>query len=96
MTAKADHAIAIRKLDRRTAIEHLAMETHAGIEALNVATKPLYEAAIGTRNFALLAETKALYESFVCAKVQARRIAGFAAGLACPDGLFDAGHGRAA
>lgn len=76
------------------AVEH-AIETQVALRALRSATHPLWEAAIATGNWSLIAEVKALAATLKVANTQARRIAGLAE-TACPDQLVGLGHGRAA
>lgn len=75
-----------------------AMEAQVAIRALRSQTHPLYEAAIATGNWTLIAECRALAATLKVAATQARRIAGLAEPGAneCADGMRQIGHGRAA
>lgn len=78
------------------AVEH-AMEVQVGLRALRKSTHPLWESAVASGNGALVAECHALAMTLRVANRQAQRIAAIADGLlACPDGLFEPGHGAAA
>lgn len=85
-----------RRLDRRTALPLMGMEAQVAIRDCRTRIAPLYEAALASRNHAVLAEAKALAATLQTALLQAKRLTGYADGLACPDDLWGAGHGRAA
>lgn len=72
-----------------------AMECQVAIRALRSQTHPLWEAAMATGDWTLLAECRALASTLKLAAAQARRIAGLAE-VQCPDGVEASGHGRAA
>lgn len=80
----------------RPPLAALAIETQVGIRELARATAPLYEAAMRSGDFSIMAETKALAGTFRTARTQARRIAGLAEGIECPDGHHGLWHGKAA
>jgi hypothetical protein len=83
-------------MPRRPGAADLAIEAQVAIGALQRSTAPLYEAAMASGDFSVMAETKALAGTLRTARLQARRIAGLAEGIECPDGLILFGHGRAA
>lgn len=72
------------------------METQVAIRDLKRATAPLFEAAVASGNWHAMAEAKALAATLHGASLQARRIAGIADGIECPDGLDRPTHGKAA
>ena len=72
-----------------------AMEVQVALRALRTQTHPLWEAAMATGNWTLMAECIALAGTLKVAAQQARRITGLAE-VRCPDGIKAAGHGRAA
>lgn len=76
-------------------VEH-AMEAHARIRRLRKDVAPMFEAALGTGNWNVVAETKALAETLRIGQLQAKRLAGLAEGIGCADGIVAPGHGRAA
>ena len=75
-----------------------AMEVQVAIRGLRSATHPLWEAAVASGNWSVIAECKALAATLKVAATQARRIAALAEPGAneCADGLHRIGHGRAA
>jgi len=75
-------------------VEH-AMEVHAHLRRFRKDTAPLYQAALATGDFTVMAETHALAETLRIAQLQAKRLAGFAE-TACADGIREPGHGAAA
>lgn len=72
-----------------------AMEVQVALRSMRTHTHPLYEAAVATGNWTLLAECRALAATLKVAALQTRRIAGMAE-TACADGVEAPGHGRAA
>jgi hypothetical protein len=76
-------------------VDH-AIEAQAVLHALRRACGPLWEAAMASGSWTLMAESKALAETLRSAQVQLRRISGEIESIACPDGEAKAGHGRAA
>lgn len=78
--------VAMLAVDAQVAIHELARRQGA----------PLYEAAMRSGDFAVMAEAKALAATLRVARLQAKRIAGLADGIACPDGIAGLWHGRAA
>jgi hypothetical protein len=76
-------------------IEH-AMEAQVACASLRKVAAPLWEAAIASGDWNLLAECKALSTTIRIASVQLRRIAGRAETLDCPDDIAKPGHGAAA
>lgn len=78
-----------------SATEH-AMEVQARIRRLRKDTAPMFEAALATGDFVVLAETHALAETLRVAQLQAKRLAGLADAIGCADGIRRPGHGRAA
>lgn len=83
-------------MPRPLGVAERAMDAQVGIRELRKRTAPLFEAAVATGDWTLMAETKALAETLRVGLKQARRIAGLAEAIACPDGVAGAGHGRAA
>jgi HPt (histidine-containing phosphotransfer) domain-containing protein len=83
-------------MPRRPPAVELAMEAQSRLRQLRRETAPLFSAALSTGDYALISETHALAGTLRAAGVQARRIAGLAEAISCPDGLARAGHGRAA
>lgn len=83
-------------MPRPLPLTELAIDAQVGIRDLRRATAPLYEAALRSGDFDVMAETKALAETLRVAGVQARRIAGLGDRIACPDGRLGLWHGRAA
>lgn len=75
-------------------VEH-AMEAQVCLRALRKAAAPLWESAIASGDWTLMAECKALSTTFSIASVQLRRMTKRADEL-CPDGLLEPGHGAAA
>lgn len=78
------------------ALDELAVEAQVQIRDMRRASAPLYEAALRSGDWRVMAETKAFAETLRVAGVQAKRLAGLAAGVACPDGRVGLWHGRAA
>lgn len=79
-------------------VEH-AMEAQTVVRHLRKVAAPLWEAAIASGDWTLLAECKALSTTIRIASTQLRRIAGRAEGFECPDSLAIGhvpGHGAAA
>jgi hypothetical protein len=72
------------------------MEAQSGIRLLRRTCAPLYEAALASGDYAVMAETKALADTLRVAQLQARRLTGFAETVSCPDGRAGLFHGRAA
>lgn len=75
-------------------VEH-AMEVQSRVRLLRKEAAPMFEAAMATGNFEVMAETHALAEALRISQKIARRIAGLAEGL-CADGIAEPGHGAAA
>lgn len=82
----------------KTPLVERAMECQVAIRELRSATHPLWEAAVASGNWAVMAEAKALAATLKTAAGQARRIAGLAepSFVDCSEGLRRTGHGRAA
>jgi hypothetical protein len=76
-------------------VEH-AMEAHARLRRLRKDVAPMFEAALGTGDWNVVAETKALAETLRIGQLQAKRLAGMAERVPCVDGIAEPGHGRAA
>jgi len=72
------------------------MDLQVQLRDLRKATLPLFEAALASGDFAVMAEAKALHATLRVAGLQARRLTGLADGVACPDGQVGMFHGRAA
>lgn len=72
------------------------MEAQAGIRELRRGTLPLFEAALSSGDFAVMAEAKALHDTLKVAGTQAKRLTGLAEGISCPDGCAGLWHGRGA
>lgn len=83
-------------MPRVAPVAELAMEAQVGILELARRIAPLYERALASGDYAVMAETKALAQTLKVARLQAKRIAGFAERIECADGLWEPGHGRAA
>jgi hypothetical protein len=77
------------------AVEH-AMEAQVALLALQRACGPLWETALASASWPLMAEAKALSGTLRTARLQLRRIAGQLDAIACPDGETAHGHGKAA
>lgn len=75
---------------------NLACDAQAALHQLRRDTAPLFAAALATGDYVLVSETHALANTLRVAAIQARRIAGLADSIACPDGRSRLGHGRAA
>jgi hypothetical protein len=75
-----------------------AMEVQVAIRELRTTTHPLWEAAVASGNWTVIAECKALAATLKVAAAQARRIASLAepSVMDCSEGLRRTGHGRAA
>lgn len=78
------------------ALDELAVEAQVRIRDTRRGLAPLFEASLATGDWRVMAETKALAETLRVAGVQAKRLAGLAAGITCPDGRVGLWHGRAA
>jgi hypothetical protein len=76
-------------------VEH-AMEAHARLRRLRKDVAPMFEAALGTGDWNVVAETKALAETLRIGQLQAKRLAGMAEAIPCVDGIAEPGHGAAA
>lgn len=74
------------------------MDMQVALRDLRSATHPLWEAAVASGNWNVMAECKALASTLKVAAGQARRIAALAEApmLDCSEGLRRTGHGRAA
>jgi len=85
-------------MPRTTPTVERAMEVQVAIRDLRSATHPLYEAALASNDWNLLAECRALSATLKAAAHIARRIARFAepGPRECADGLLEPGHGAAA
>lgn len=75
--------------------EH-AMEVQACLRRLRKDVAPMYEAALATGDFAVMAETHAIAETLRIGQLQAKRLAGMVDSIHCADGRKAPGHGRAA
>lgn len=82
-------------MPRRTPTVELAMEAQVAIRELRSATHPLWESAVASGDWSVIAEVKALAATLKIAAGQARRIAALAEPGVCADGLFEIGHGKA-
>lgn len=71
------------------------MEAQVALRSLRAVSAPLWEAALASGDWALMADCKALSVTFGIASVQLRRMTRRADEL-CPDGLLEPGHGAAA
>jgi hypothetical protein len=78
-----------------TVVEH-AMEVQARLRRLRKDVAPMYEAALATGDFTLLAEAHAIAETLRVGQLQAKRLAGLGEAIHCADGVKGVGHGRAA
>lgn len=82
---KPHSLVALRSMDLQVEVRELARSA-----------APMFEAAMATGDWNLIAETKALAQSLRVVGIQAKRVAGMADAIACPDGESAPGHGRAA
>lgn len=83
-------------MPKRVPTVERAMEVQVAIRDLRSATHPLWEAAVASGNWSVMAECKALAATLKVAAGQARRIASLAEPGVCADGLLEPGHGVAA
>lgn len=72
------------------------MEAQAAIRSLRRDSLPLFEAALASGNYSVMAEAKALHDTLKAAATQAKRLTGMAEDIACPDGQVGMFHGSAA
>jgi hypothetical protein len=83
-------------MPRPLPVDLAAVEFQVGVRELRRhAAAPLWEAAIGSGDWALLADAKALDAILRSAVVIAKRMAGHQR-ASCADGLLRPGHGKAA
>lgn len=92
----AGGALMPRRHQPHSAVANHSMDVQAEVRELRRRAAPMFEAAMATGDWNLVAETKALADTLKAAGTLARRVAGMADAISCPDGVAGAGHGRAA
>ena len=83
-------------MPRSPSLPERGMEAQVVIRETRRACAPLYEAAMASGDYAVMSETKQLAETLALAGRQAKRLTGYAEGIACPDGRLGLFHGEAA